>query len=196
MSMNRRNVLVGLGTIVAGGGAALGTGAFSSVEADRTVSLTTAGDSGALLGLEVKRDTLQGSSGDDDDVIEIDVDDLNLDALTTFDGALEITNNSENSITVDVSLGEVGDENDSILKEDDELSIGTGDPEIVFAVDSDAWNDSDEKIELGTDDGSNNQTTVDIIINTLGMDDTGDGDDDPLGDIDSLLFEANQDQSA
>lgn len=35
MKMNRRNVLIGIGAIVGGGGAALGTGAFSSAEADR-----------------------------------------------------------------------------------------------------------------------------------------------------------------
>ncbi|MCU4751892.1 hypothetical protein OB919_07835 [Halobacteria archaeon AArc-curdl1] len=39
MRANRRNVLIGLGTIVAGGGAALGTGAFSTVEAQRTVNV-------------------------------------------------------------------------------------------------------------------------------------------------------------
>ena len=39
MRMNRRNVLIGMGTIVAGGGAALGTGAFSTVEAERTVEV-------------------------------------------------------------------------------------------------------------------------------------------------------------
>ncbi|WP_226004493.1 hypothetical protein [Natrinema salinisoli] len=39
MKMNRRNVVVGLGTIVAGGGAALGSGAFSTASADRTLDV-------------------------------------------------------------------------------------------------------------------------------------------------------------
>ena len=39
MRMNRRNVIVGLGTIVAGGGAALGTGAFSTATANRTLKV-------------------------------------------------------------------------------------------------------------------------------------------------------------
>lgn len=39
MKMNRRNVLAGLGTIVAGGGAALGSGAFSTTEASRTLDV-------------------------------------------------------------------------------------------------------------------------------------------------------------
>ena len=47
--MNRRNVLIGLGGLVAGGGALIGTGAFDTVEAERTVSVETAGDAAALL---------------------------------------------------------------------------------------------------------------------------------------------------
>jgi hypothetical protein len=41
--MNRRAALLGLGGVVAGGGALLGTGAFTTVEAD--VEHQTAGDS-------------------------------------------------------------------------------------------------------------------------------------------------------
>jgi len=49
---NRRNVLIGLGGLVAAGGAALGTGAFTTVEAQRTVNIETAADSNALLQLQ------------------------------------------------------------------------------------------------------------------------------------------------
>ena len=49
---NRRNVLIGLGGIVATGGAVLGTGAFTTVTAERTVNVETAGDASAFLGLE------------------------------------------------------------------------------------------------------------------------------------------------
>ncbi|WP_299236745.1 hypothetical protein [Natronomonas sp.] len=48
---SRRTVLVGLGGLVAGGGALIGTGAFDTVEAERTVNVQTAGDASALLGL-------------------------------------------------------------------------------------------------------------------------------------------------
>jgi hypothetical protein len=49
---NRRNVLIGLGGLVAAGGAALGTGAFTTVTAERTVNIQTTGDASAFLALE------------------------------------------------------------------------------------------------------------------------------------------------
>ena len=49
--MKRRNFIVGLGTTVAGGTAVLGSGAFSSVEAERTVTVETATDNNAYLRL-------------------------------------------------------------------------------------------------------------------------------------------------
>ena len=50
--MNRRKFLIGAGSLAAGSAAAMGTGAFSTVEADRTVSVNVASDSQALLALD------------------------------------------------------------------------------------------------------------------------------------------------
>lgn len=47
--MRRRNFIVGLGATAAGGTAVLGSGAFSSVEAERTVTAETADDDEAYL---------------------------------------------------------------------------------------------------------------------------------------------------
>ena len=52
MKMNRRQALIGIGTLAVGSGAALGSGAFTSVEANRDVSVVTAGDADAALGIE------------------------------------------------------------------------------------------------------------------------------------------------
>ena len=49
MQLTRRNALIGMGTVAAGAGVIGGTGAFTSVEADRSVSVSTAGDAGAAL---------------------------------------------------------------------------------------------------------------------------------------------------
>ncbi len=49
--MNRRNVLIALGTTAAGAGIVFGSGAFNSVEADRGVNIRVVEDSEALLAL-------------------------------------------------------------------------------------------------------------------------------------------------
>ena len=51
-TMERRKFLIGAGSLAAGGAAALGSGAFTSVKADRTVTVSTAPDSNALLRFE------------------------------------------------------------------------------------------------------------------------------------------------
>lgn len=106
---NRRSVLIGLGGLVAGGGALLGTGAFTTVEAERTVSIQTAGDADAFLGLDVDDDYDAG----DDDLVQINLDGdadaegdgLLLDATTTYEPILVVDNNGTQdvqSLTVEV----------------------------------------------------------------------------------------------
>lgn len=48
---NRRKFITGLGALAAGSAAAVGTGAFTSVQADRSVSVAVSDDSDALLAL-------------------------------------------------------------------------------------------------------------------------------------------------
>jgi hypothetical protein len=50
--MNRRKFLIGAGSLAAGSAAAMGTGAFSSVSANRTLSVETTGDASALLSID------------------------------------------------------------------------------------------------------------------------------------------------
>lgn len=90
-------------TVVAGG-AALGSGAFSQVEADRTVSVNTAGDGSALLAFEVDTDYngINDSDGNGD-VVALTFDDINQDAVTTFEGALTVTNNGSEEVDFSVS---------------------------------------------------------------------------------------------
>jgi hypothetical protein len=95
-------MLIGLGTVVASGGVALGTGAFSSVEADRDVDLETAGDADALLQLNITSETLDGG---DEETIEFNVDNLNEEAVTKFDDALEIGYaGDEDSATYEIEI--------------------------------------------------------------------------------------------
>ena len=111
--MNRRNVLVGLGTIVVGGGAALGSGAFSTVEASRTVSVGVAEDSQALIGLE-QGDNESNYLNWDDGYLTIDLDSetlgagINVEAELTIDDALTITNNAGEEVNLSIDLDDDG----------------------------------------------------------------------------------------
>jgi hypothetical protein len=115
MKMNRRNALIGLGAIATGGGAVFGSGAFSTVDADRSVSVTLANDTNANLQLEVDPNNSHSGISDgspngtnSQTIISLNVTGVNDDASTTFNGALRITNNGASNPTVTVSIDESG----------------------------------------------------------------------------------------
>lgn len=64
MRLTRRNALIGLGTVAAGAGVVGGSGAFTSVTAERTVSVQTAGDASAALALVPAVESTPVSSAD------------------------------------------------------------------------------------------------------------------------------------
>jgi hypothetical protein len=59
--MERRKFVIGLGSLAAGGAAATGTGAFTSAEIDRTVSVDVDSDADAYVGLK-PADTANGDA--------------------------------------------------------------------------------------------------------------------------------------
>ncbi|ELZ01496.1 hypothetical protein C482_06969 [Natrialba chahannaoensis JCM 10990] len=63
--MQRRTLILGLGVVTAGTGTVLGTGAFSSVDATRSVSVTVADDSAAYLALDATENTTEFVEQDD-----------------------------------------------------------------------------------------------------------------------------------
>lgn len=151
MSMNRRNVLIGLGATAAGGGAVLGSGAFSQVTADREVAVSATGDDGALLQLDVSGD-LKGSNTD---TIAFELgNDVNLDATTRFNDAFSITNNGDNAVTIDIT-------------------DGNGDS----MVGSNPATGTDMQFENGTtsldaSSGSNPSTSFDVVFDLVGTTDS------------------------
>jgi hypothetical protein len=104
MKLNRRNVLVGIGTAAVGSGVALGSGAFTQVEATRNVNMTTSDDASALLQIAehtsgsavVSQQTGQGDNSVS--LIQLERTDLNEDALTQFDDAITVTNNGTQDV--------------------------------------------------------------------------------------------------
>jgi len=155
MAMNRRNVLIGLGTVAAGGGAILGTGAFSTVEAERTVDLQTSGDGSAQVQLSISGG-LAGSNGND--TISINEQDINADAITKYPGALEIT--IPQSTEGDTYEVEIEDGNNNSLLSTSAEEGDSGD-DIQFIG-------SDDPLTFDTASSDDSQS-VDVVINTKGI---------------------------
>ena len=101
MRLTRRNAVLGLTGVAAGGGAIVGTGAFTSVDAARSVTVTTAGDADAALRME----PLSTPNGDEyaeinDGTLEITVPEVNLTAVTHIDDVFGVTNNGTQPVVV------------------------------------------------------------------------------------------------
>jgi len=121
MKLTRRNALIGMGTVAAGAGVIGGSGAFTSVEADRTVNISTTGDGSAALALAAAPDSdnateyVSTSNGQ----IQLDLDGtsagasgINQNAKTTIDNLVQITNNGSQALTsLNVEITNSGDNN-------------------------------------------------------------------------------------
>ncbi|MHC3437559.1 hypothetical protein ACYJ1Y_05500 [Natrialbaceae archaeon A-gly3] len=188
MTMNRRNVLIGLGTIVAGGGAALGTGAFSTVEAERDVSVEVADDADAFLSIEVHedRDTGDGFVVENSDgqrtIVEFDfsgdTDDegLNDEARTDFHNLVTITNNGTNDVTLDIEA-----------RADDGTEVtGLADDAFVPYEGDNPTNEIDE--ETLTVEGSDTDPDIDVGFRF----DTTVGNADTVENIGTILITADE----
>lgn len=120
--MERRKFLIGAGSLAAGSAAAVGTGAFTSVAADRTLSINVAGDASAFLSISKARATngnvypnaqeyvegdpqsgtvsLDFTQADDSEVSSASG--INEDAKSIFDNLLDITNNGTQDVVLSV----------------------------------------------------------------------------------------------
>ena len=104
MRLTRRNALVGLGTVAAGAGVIGGSGAFTSVTAERTVSVETAGDDSAALQLIPAEDSDGNVTDNASDYVDASGDTIALDLTGTDNGASGLNQNSitalENLVSV------------------------------------------------------------------------------------------------
>lgn len=103
---NRRKFIAGLGALATGSAAAIGTGAFTTVNAERSVSVSVAGDSSSYLSF-TPQDSRADTSGGNGDVLSIDLSTsdngsggLNPDAQTEFLRLFDIRNQDDNPIYV------------------------------------------------------------------------------------------------
>jgi hypothetical protein len=117
--MKRRNFVLGVGATATGGSALLGTGAFTSVEAERDVAVDVAGDDEAFLRLGpctdadddprpngdyvVQENGLFGISLSDDNS-DVSGDGVNSEALSRFHNVFEVCNQGTQSVCVDFAV--------------------------------------------------------------------------------------------
>ncbi|RQG89172.1 hypothetical protein EA462_12455 [Natrarchaeobius halalkaliphilus] len=117
MGITRRNTIIGLGVLAGGAGLIGGSGAFDSVEANRSFDVSVEGDAGGLLGLAVTDSiiaTTESAGAGENDVIAFDLEDaddgsdraLNENAVTDFYSVFDMTNNGSQTVEVSVDTGE------------------------------------------------------------------------------------------
>lgn len=115
--MNRRNFVLSVGAL-AGGGIAIGTGAFSSVQAERDVAVTVADDASAYLGIrpgdgpngdyvdETDGDALAVSLTEDNDNVGSGIaggEGLNANAITGIADLFAVRNQGTQEIALQVA---------------------------------------------------------------------------------------------
>lgn len=97
--MQRRKYLTAIGSLAAGGAAVMGTGAFTSMTAQRTTMVNVVGDTSAYLNLTP---TSEHASLDSEGTLEIDLSRLNPNARIGFTDLFEIQNTSGDDLVVSV----------------------------------------------------------------------------------------------
>jgi len=109
---NRRKFIAGLGALATSSAAALGTGAFSSVEAERSVSVEVGGDNNAYLGLRAERDDIISDDGDGQLSLDLGSqttdkggEGFNKEAVTEIEGVFRITNQGTEEVGTGFATG-------------------------------------------------------------------------------------------
>lgn len=177
--MKRRKFLLATGA-VGTAGAAVGTGAFNTVSADRDVSVTVADDSEAYLVLDATDNETDFIDQDASGQFRIRLDDsvtngegVNPNAVTTIEEAFRIQ--YQGTETFD---GEDPGVNASLFKEGSEVEDLDEDAIQILPSDS-SWPDGSEGDLTGDvfapQFGLGDEQEVDIVIDTTVLDDNGEG---------------------
>jgi len=94
--MQRRKLLAGLGSLAAGGAAAVGSGAFSAVRANRDITASVTGDGSAYLGLEAQ----SNYASYDGNELGLSFENLNENSENRFYNTFYIRNNGTNDVSI------------------------------------------------------------------------------------------------
>lgn len=166
MSLNRRTLLLGLVVLVVGAGVIGASGAFSSVQAERTVSLQTAGDSSALLKMVPHDSTIASTASESDTnspVLQVSNSKINANARTEFASAFSIENNGDDNIDEFYIA-----DNGSALGPDGAVDFIIADPPTAASPSvsvGDSVVGSSNAISLGAGGGN---VTLSVVVDTTG----------------------------
>ena len=136
--MERRKFLIGAGSLAAAGAAGLGTGAFTSVEADRGITVDVESDNNAFLRLGPS-DDLNGEYVDaSGDLVEIDFTEteaggqgINDEAFSIFESVLEVQNQGTQAVRIGVQLEGIAEDGQSetqVFLSRENIKYSTGSP--------------------------------------------------------------------
>lgn len=114
--MKRRSFLVGVGSLAAGSAAAVGTGAFTSASAERSVSVSVANEDEAYLALsptQGENATFVNQDSSANNEISIDINDasgtdedgdgVGLDSTYEFDNVFQVENQGTQEVEITIS---------------------------------------------------------------------------------------------
>lgn len=189
----RRNAVIGMGTIAAGAGIIGGTGAFTQVEAERNVSVSTTDDTEALLAFE-PLDTPDGNeyAAVTDNTVEIDIGGINLNALTKLSRVFSVTNNGGGDILFYITFDPDNGQGDWLPESVDQDNPAADLP-FRFERDADGfvlnYPETGNANAAGIGDGES--IDVNIIVDTRGADITT---DNPLYNGEMKLSALNTEQ--
>ncbi|WP_439027429.1 hypothetical protein [Haloarchaeobius sp. DT45] len=161
--MERRKFLIGLGSVAAGGAAAMGTGAFTSVEADRTLSIDTAGDANAFLSFKRATDPDGNVYPNAEEYVHGDLngETLSLDFTQSNDTAGSASGINQNAKTIFDNLFDITNNGsqDVVLTVQSDLIASQGGFLGIYAENSQEENDTDGTGLSYPDDGNNTDTS-------------------------------------
>jgi len=95
---NRRKFIAGLGALATGSAAAMGTGAFTSVSAERDISVSVVGDGDGYLRMVPDGSQYASSAGNGE--IEFGFDSVNTDATSEFHDVFAIQNQGDQDAAI------------------------------------------------------------------------------------------------
>jgi len=180
--MERRKFMLGAGSTAIGASALVGSGAFTSMASQRTVSVRTAHDENAYMGLKEVPDSPNSSYVDfDDGNLQIRMDEanpnlededlgtgVNADSITIFNDLFRIKNQGTQTVFVFAFL--LGDETDRV-------GLYTEDFSPVFGLELEVGEYEDIGLITNTlDIPADTQLVEDMVLVSVGENNPEDGD--------------------